>query len=82
MGHLGGGEGRQPRRPAPDPRLIDRTQSRVSVGAAYEGDMQHSWPFDIVHKKRCWHKDIVDRCRVSFTAEIAKHGFIIRQVRT
>src|SRR6201998_2117439 len=23
----------------------------------------------------CWHKDIVDRCRVSFTAEIAKHGF-------
>src|SRR5712671_6597903 len=22
-----------------------------------------------------WHKDIVDRCRVSFTAEIAKHGF-------
>jgi 6,7-dimethyl-8-ribityllumazine synthase len=23
----------------------------------------------------CWHKDIVDRCRTSFTAEIAKHGF-------
>jgi 6,7-dimethyl-8-ribityllumazine synthase len=23
----------------------------------------------------CWHKDIVDRCRVSFADEIAKHGF-------
>jgi 6,7-dimethyl-8-ribityllumazine synthase len=23
----------------------------------------------------CWHKEIVDRCRVSFTAEIAKLGF-------
>jgi hypothetical protein len=23
----------------------------------------------------CWHKDIVDRCRISFTAEIAKHGY-------
>jgi 6,7-dimethyl-8-ribityllumazine synthase len=23
----------------------------------------------------CWHKEIVDRCRISFTAEIAKHGF-------
>jgi 6,7-dimethyl-8-ribityllumazine synthase len=23
----------------------------------------------------CWHKEIVDRCRLSFTAEIAKHGF-------
>jgi len=23
----------------------------------------------------CWHKDIVDRCRLSFTTEIAKHGF-------
>jgi 6,7-dimethyl-8-ribityllumazine synthase len=23
----------------------------------------------------CWHKEIVDRCRTSFTAEIAKHGF-------
>jgi 6,7-dimethyl-8-ribityllumazine synthase len=23
----------------------------------------------------CWHKEIVDRCRVSFTAEIAKRGF-------
>jgi 6,7-dimethyl-8-ribityllumazine synthase len=22
-----------------------------------------------------WHKEIVDRCRISFTAEIAKHGF-------
>jgi 6,7-dimethyl-8-ribityllumazine synthase len=23
----------------------------------------------------CWHKEIVDSCRISFTAEIAKHGF-------
>lgn len=23
----------------------------------------------------CWHKEIVDRCRVSFTEEIAKHGY-------
>ena len=23
----------------------------------------------------CWHKDIVDRCRTSFTAEIAKYGY-------
>jgi 6,7-dimethyl-8-ribityllumazine synthase len=23
----------------------------------------------------CWHKEIVDRCRVSFTAEITKRGF-------
>jgi 6,7-dimethyl-8-ribityllumazine synthase len=23
----------------------------------------------------CWHKEIVDRCRVSFTAEIVKYGF-------
>lgn len=23
----------------------------------------------------CWHKDIVDQCHMSFTAEIAKHGF-------
>ena len=23
----------------------------------------------------CWHKDIVDRCRVSFTAEINKYGY-------
>jgi 6,7-dimethyl-8-ribityllumazine synthase len=23
----------------------------------------------------CWHKEIVDRCRNSFTAEITKHGF-------
>jgi 6,7-dimethyl-8-ribityllumazine synthase len=29
----------------------------------------------IAFVQACWHKDIVDRCRVSFTAEIAKHGF-------
>src|SRR5580658_2124980 len=23
----------------------------------------------------CWHKEIVDRCRMSFTAEIAKYGY-------
>jgi len=23
----------------------------------------------------CWHKEIVDRCRTSFTAEIAKYGY-------
>src|SRR6201987_2948052 len=29
----------------------------------------------IAFVQACWHKDIVGRCRVSFTAEIAKHGF-------
>jgi 6,7-dimethyl-8-ribityllumazine synthase len=29
----------------------------------------------IAFVQACWHKDIVDRCRVSFTAEIAKHGY-------
>jgi 6,7-dimethyl-8-ribityllumazine synthase len=29
----------------------------------------------IAFVQACWHKDIVDRCRVSFIAEIAKHGF-------
>jgi 6,7-dimethyl-8-ribityllumazine synthase len=29
----------------------------------------------IAFVQACWHKDIVDRCRESFTAEIAKHGF-------
>ena len=29
----------------------------------------------IAFVQACWHKDIVDRCRVSFTTEIAKHGF-------
>jgi 6,7-dimethyl-8-ribityllumazine synthase len=29
----------------------------------------------IAFVQACRHKDIVDRCRVSFTAEIAKHGF-------
>jgi 6,7-dimethyl-8-ribityllumazine synthase len=29
----------------------------------------------IAFVQACWHKDIIDRCRVSFTAEIAKHGF-------
>ena len=29
----------------------------------------------IAFVQACWHKDIVDRCRVSFAAEIAKHGF-------
>ena len=28
----------------------------------------------IAFVQACWHKDIVDRCRISFTAEIAKHG--------
>src|SRR4029077_21210781 len=28
----------------------------------------------IAFVQACWHKDIVDRCRVSFTAEIAKLG--------
>jgi 6,7-dimethyl-8-ribityllumazine synthase len=28
----------------------------------------------------CWHKEIVDRCRISFTAEIAKHGFSERDI--
>ena len=29
----------------------------------------------IAFVQACWHKEIVDRCRESFTAEIAKHGF-------
>ena len=29
----------------------------------------------IAFVQACWHKDVVDRCRVSFTAEIAKHGY-------
>jgi 6,7-dimethyl-8-ribityllumazine synthase len=29
----------------------------------------------IAFVQACWHKEIVDRCRASFTAEIAKHGF-------
>ena len=29
----------------------------------------------IAFVQACWHKDIVDRCRMSFTAEIAKHGY-------
>ena len=29
----------------------------------------------IAFVQACWHKDIVDRCRESFTAEIAKHGY-------
>jgi 6,7-dimethyl-8-ribityllumazine synthase len=29
----------------------------------------------IAFVQACWHKEIVDRCRVSFTAEVAKHGF-------
>ena len=29
----------------------------------------------IAFVQACWHREIVDRCRVSFTAEIAKHGF-------
>jgi 6,7-dimethyl-8-ribityllumazine synthase len=28
----------------------------------------------IAFVQACWHKKIVDRCRTSFTAEIAKHG--------
>src|SRR5690349_4557313 len=29
----------------------------------------------IAFVQACWHKEIVDRCRTSFTAEIAKLGF-------
>jgi 6,7-dimethyl-8-ribityllumazine synthase len=29
----------------------------------------------IAFVQACWHKDIVDRCRISFTTEIAKHGY-------
>src|SRR5499425_1650337 len=29
----------------------------------------------IAFVQACWHKDIVDQCRGSFTAEIVKHGF-------
>src|SRR5215469_15551418 len=34
----------------------------------------------IAYVQACWHKDIVDRCRVSFTAELAKHGFSERDI--
>ncbi len=29
----------------------------------------------IAFVQACWHKEIVDQCRTSFTAEIARHGF-------
>ena len=29
----------------------------------------------IAFVQACWHKDIVDRCRVSFIAEIAEYGY-------
>ena len=29
----------------------------------------------IAFVQACWHKEIVDRCRTSFTAEIARHGY-------
>jgi 6,7-dimethyl-8-ribityllumazine synthase len=32
-------------------------------------------PRRIAFVQACWHKQIVDQCRVSFTAEIAKHGY-------
>jgi 6,7-dimethyl-8-ribityllumazine synthase len=32
-------------------------------------------PRRIAFVQACWHKDIVDRCRVSFTAEINKYGY-------
>jgi 6,7-dimethyl-8-ribityllumazine synthase len=36
---------------------------------------QHRNARRIAFVQACWHKEIVDRCRVSFTAEIARHGF-------
>src|SRR5258707_11877 len=29
----------------------------------------------IAFVQACWHKEIVDRCRTAFAAEIAKHGY-------
>ena len=34
----------------------------------------------IAFVQACWHKEIVDRCRMSFTAEIAKLGFGSRNI--
>ena len=32
-------------------------------------------PQRIAFVQACWHKEIVDRCRTAFAAEIAKHGY-------
>jgi 6,7-dimethyl-8-ribityllumazine synthase len=32
-------------------------------------------PQRIAFVQACWHKEIVDRCRIAFAAEIAKHGY-------
>jgi 6,7-dimethyl-8-ribityllumazine synthase len=32
-------------------------------------------PKRIAFVQACWHKDIVDQCRTSFSTEIAQHGF-------
>jgi 6,7-dimethyl-8-ribityllumazine synthase len=43
---------------------------------------QRTQPVDLSNKPKriafvqaCWHKEIVDQCRTSFTAEIARYGF-------
>jgi 6,7-dimethyl-8-ribityllumazine synthase len=40
-----------------------------------EAAAENRTPRRIAFVQACWHKEIVDRCRVSFTAEIAKHGY-------
>jgi 6,7-dimethyl-8-ribityllumazine synthase len=37
-------------------------------------------PRRIAFIQACWHKDIVDRCRAAFLAEIATHGYPAAQV--
>src|SRR5437763_11491718 len=32
-------------------------------------------PQRIAFVQACWHKEIVDRCRTAFAAEIAEHGY-------
>jgi 6,7-dimethyl-8-ribityllumazine synthase len=40
-----------------------------------QATLEHRSALRIAFVQACWHKEIVDQCRVSFTAEIAKLGF-------
>src|SRR5579863_9903617 len=44
-------------------------QSRPQQVADFDGAKR------VAFVQACWHKEIVDQCRTSFTAEIAKYGF-------
>jgi 6,7-dimethyl-8-ribityllumazine synthase len=48
---------------------MNQSQSQSRPGADFDSATR------VAFVQACWHKDIVDRCRTSFTAEIAKHGY-------